>query len=145
MNQVEMTSMIGKPLHDAIKNIDCNVKIGAKNGFVFCGKPTAIELHEVDAGCIERYENNIERTKKELRALLSELQDLKTKIETKQERLYQKQDALKERHHLLKRKVISIYKSIDEDDTWIMLVEGDEQGDFWTTNEYESKEVIDCE
>lgn len=134
-------STIGKPLHEAIKGLDCNVKIGSKSGYVFCGKPTAIELHEIDGYCIEKCEKSIESEKKELRVLVSELKELEKKIQNKTQSLYKKQDALKARPHLLKRKVLDVYKSISEENTYCMIVEGDEVGDYWTVDEYKSKEA----
>ena len=127
-------STIGKPLHEATKGLDCNVKIGSKSGYVFCGKPTAIELHEIDGYCIEKLEKSIESEKKELK-------ELEKKIQNRTQSLYKKQDALKARPHLLKRKVLDVYKSISEANTYCMIVEGDEVGDYWTVDEYKSKEA----
>lgn len=39
------------------------------------------------------------------------------------------------------RKVIDIYKSIDEEDTYIVIYDGNEVGTAWTTEEFESGDV----
>ena len=37
---------------------------------------------------------------------------------------------------LLDRKVLTMYKSVTEEDTLIIIIEGNEVGKFWTTSEY---------
>ena len=37
---------------------------------------------------------------------------------------------------LLDRKVLTMYESVTEEDTLIIIVEGNEVGKFWTTSEY---------
>lgn len=40
------------------------------------------------------------------------------------------------RKPLKERVIVDFYKSFSEEDTWIMLISGDEEGEFWTADEY---------
>lgn len=40
------------------------------------------------------------------------------------------------RKPLTERLIVDFYKSFTEDDTWIMIITGDEEGEYWTADEY---------
>lgn len=143
-----MKKLIGLTLFNALKQIKCNVKVGADNGsgYVYCGKPNAKKLHEAEIACAEADERRTVQARKKLDQLIAEMADLQRRIDAAASDLYSKEDCRLNRTHLLKRKVTDICKSIDEPRTLLVRFEGDEKGAYWTTAECQSnKTVIDDE
>ena len=69
-----MKNLIGLTLFNALKLVKCNVKIGASNGsgYVYCGKPDVMKLHEADAVCVEADERRVALARKKLDQLIAE-------------------------------------------------------------------------
>ncbi len=137
------TSMTGVTLLDALKSTKRNVKVGAVNGsgYVYCGEPSAIKLHEADAMCAEAERRKIEQARKRLKSLILEMAELQRRIDRATTDLYSKQDYYNSRTHLLKRRVSEVCKSIDEPNTLLIKFEGDEKGPFWTTEECKNNKM----
>lgn len=60
-----------------------------------------------------------------------------TDLEKVRIRLLDAKEQLKEAKPLSERTIVDAYKSIDEKATLIIIIEGRENGQFWTTEEYE--------
>lgn len=134
----------GLKLHQALPFINYNIKVGCDDGtgFVYCGEvPKAIDVHDIDLFLIEKQEKSIENAKKELDVFIAEMSVLEQKINKAINNVYAKQTRLQQRSHLLQRRIVETYKSIDEANTYIIKIEGDDRGDYWTTNEYKTGKV----
>lgn len=64
------------------------------------------------------------------------------RIKTAEETLKKVTKRLNTYTSIRERKIVDLYKSIDEEDTWIVIYDGTEVGSAWTTEEFESG-VID--
>lgn len=139
-----MIDLTGLTLYNALKLVKRNVKIGANNGsgYVYCGKPDIMELHEADAICAEADERKVAQARKNLDQLIAEMANLQKRIDAAAADLHSKEDYRFNRTHLLKRKVISVHKSIDEPRTLLIRFAGNEKGPYWTTAECQSKKTI---
>ena len=139
-----MKDLVGLSLFNALKAIKFNVKVGANNGsgYVYCGKPDVMKLHEADAKCVEADEKKVALARKNLDQLIAEMANLQKRIDAAATDLYSKEDYRFNRTHLLRRKVASVHKSIDEPRTLLIRFEGNEKGPYWTTAECQSNKVI---
>lgn len=139
-----MKNLVGLTLFRVLKAIKFNVKVGANNGtgYVYCGKPDIMKLHEADAICAETDNKKVERARENLNNLISEMITLQKRIDAAAMDLYSKEDYRFNRTHLLKRKVTQINKSIDEPRTFLIRFEGNERGPYWTTAECQGNKTI---
>lgn len=134
----------GLKLYQALPFMDYPVKIGCDQGtgFVYCGEvPKAIELHDIDLILIQEQKKNLENTKKTLEALIKQITELEQKIQKGLDNVYSKQSRMNNRKHLLQRRILDAYKSIDEKGAYIIKIEGDDKGSYWTSNEYKTGKV----
>lgn len=60
------------------------------------------------------------------------------KAKNRQNKIYKYEKILKDRQHLFYRKVVEGSLSTDEEDCIILIIDGVEEGDFWSINEYEN-------
>ena len=132
-----MKNIIGLTLFNALKLVKCNIKVGANNGsgYVYCGKPDVMKLHEADAKCVEADERKVALARKNLDKLIAEMANLQKQIDAAAADLYSKEDYRFNRTHLLRRKVASVHRSSDEPRTLLIRFEGNEKGAYWTTAE----------
>ena len=139
---MKIKDLKGLKLHQALPYIDCVIKIGCDEdtGFVYCGEvPEAIEIHNIDGVLIEEQEKSIENAKKALDSLVNQMSELEQKINKAIYNVYSKQKRLDNRDHLLQRRILDVYKSIDEKGAYIIKISGDDQGSYWTSDEYKNK------
>ena len=157
--EMTLAEMIGK--------YDLNVKIGCKNGnaFVYCGNLNDLDLREKDYDLMNVLIASATSCNKELGAIKNKLKNPNTeypryvdKMKIKElpykpygewtEELRKSKIKLEETKkgvltrmlnykRLGSREVIETYRSQTEPNTGIIIIEGDDIGKAWTTEEYE--------
>lgn len=154
-------------LAEMIGKYDINVKIGCKDGnaFVYCGGLNDLDLREKDYDLMNVLIASATSCNKELRAIKNKLKNPNTEypryvenMKTKElpykpygewaEELRKSKIKLEESKKgvltrmlnykkLGSREVIETYRSQTEPNTGIIIIEGDDIGKAWTTEEYE--------
>lgn len=138
--------IVGMTLEEALSHIDGNIKIGCKggSGFIHCGDvPDMKQIEDLDADYLERADASIINARASVITIvnkfykeLSNLYQAFQKNLTKQfNSISRKETRLKKRKHFKLREVLDVYNSIDEPNTLIILIDGYEEGDYWTTDE----------
>lgn len=138
----------GMKLSKALPLLKCNIKLGCQSGsgFVYCGKLKGKKLFRMLDLFDTKYKKKqiayIEKLERNLEKQLDEMQALLKKIDLTSKTLNERRAALDKRKHFLRRKILDAYKSISEENTVILLMEGDETGEYWTSDECEIGEDI---
>lgn len=156
-----------------VKKMNKRIKIGGDSGFLYCGESADIDFDDIDrrvmlakARTIENYRTRIDEIN---RALLSPekaydiyalkaytkakpydkwLASMDEEKKAKKERMAKVLTDMANYIKMEDREVIDIYPSVMEKAD-IVIIEGNEIGNAWTTNEYEKRkgvldEVIEC-
>ena len=139
-----------------------NIKLGAKggSGFVFCGKSNALDIEKLNKQIIDKNEKTLAAAHDRYRIVRAKsasfneyvnknedkrctvegyrlfLDDHFKKVKTVHKTLRTCIDRVENYTDLSGRKIEESYQSIDEKDTIIVLYEGSEVGEAWTTKEY---------
>lgn len=149
-----------------IKQMNKHIKFGAFGGFLYCGASADIDFDEIDrrimyakSRTIENYRAKIEQINRaqmspekayDLYALKSHskampydkwLASLDREKAVKTKRMAEELTKMANYTKVADREVIDIYPSITEDAD-IVLVEGDEIGNAWTTEEYKKQKGV---
>ena len=120
-----MNGIIGRTLKE-VAGADLKVKLGAQSGFIYCGNLKDLDLKTLDETILEHKGKMVERR-------LSEIVSAVRKT-AQAFRRYMSHENIAERG------IIDFYPSTTEEDTYIIIIEGDESGKAWTTDEYNGYE-----
>lgn len=134
-------------LENTLKDIHQNVKIGASGGgFIYCGNSDDIDYLILDrsnmkvmASYLQTRKSDISRIYKKisLETDYGQIVNLKQAVKRNEESIENILDEMLGYKSVSERKVIATYPSIDEKDTLIIIIEGNEGRGVWTTKEYE--------
>ena len=152
-------------LKETLKRLNQNIKLGAGGGgFIYCGQSADIECDVLDKRNIVKRSNSITNGITKVRQAKDRLKDptkscgryavhtadlgntpvsfekwqerQHKEIETELDKIDRNVAELIAYKKVAERKVTEMYKSIDEENTVIIIVEGTDAGGAWTTEEY---------
>ncbi len=136
-------------LADTLKDIHQNVKIGASGGgFIYCGNSDDIDYLILDRRNMKVMASYLQTRKGEISRLYKKISlesddskcfKMKQSIKHNEESIEKILDEMLGYKKLSERQVIATYPSIDEKDTLIIIIEGNEGRGVWTTKEYERR------
>ena len=170
MKTIDLNEFVGKSLKDAVKDLDCNIKLGATygSGFVYCGVPkeTPIDFEAIEKKGAAFFNARLERKRKYISDCVTNyptpgeyvykfyetrsskkittmgyLKSLERYFNKMHEQILdlKEHEAWKEKGIKLKdRRIKDAYMSKDSSEpegTIIILFEGYETGQYWTTEE----------
>lgn len=149
-------------------NIKLGMKDGT--GFIFCGTTEQLKykLDELNEEVRKRLEEKVKNAEKRLNGMFVKpwhvsryaketynstgefgtvegynewLNGYFDELRKAEQRIDKARQKLADFIPLADRVIMEHYKSIDEPNTFIILISGRENGDYWTTNEYQNGEV----
>ena len=153
-------------LKEMVGKYDINVKIGCKNGnaFVYCGNLNSLDIRQKDLDLINNLTMMINNYEADLRSIKNKLKNPKIeypkyvqRMKDRGDNFYEYEDWLIHLHErkikfeegkkltltrilnyktIEDREVLETYKSQTEPNTGIIIIEGDDIGKSWTTDEY---------
>lgn len=131
-------------LAELLEGYDGPVKIGANDGsgFIYCGLLKDLDPEDVNNELIgaAKRENKKELPPFHIGDYITYLEKRVEKMAYHYAQAEELRDYIRKLKPFMKREVLDMYESIDPDDpdTMIVIVEGVERAEAWTTGEYKS-------
>ena len=137
-------------LADTLSELHQNIKLGTTGGgFIYCGSSDAIDFYAIDKRNVVKMalyltscKTNIERTKRKMRRPEIEPEQrelMRHDLKLNKEKIDTVVAEILNYKKVGDREIIGNYPSVTEENTRIIIVEGNEVGASWTTEEYERR------